>query len=619
MIKETIPFSFSDIYSKVQTKFMEKGYDIQEGSNTMQLVSAMSYLISMLNANTAVNINENILTLARKRTNILQDARLLGYEPGNKISYQYELELTLPAGNFILPKYSKFVSGDKTYYYLGEIITLVGVDDGYKLNVLVKEGTLVKSNESSALTVTLGEITENGVTKPQYYVDVPFTDIEDDGIEAFLTYYDSTGVLFNKEQWVKMETFTVDSDTILNKQFYRLNSIGYNTPRLYFKLPNTAGSLTVGTKIELNVLQSSGSSGAITTDVTTDLNCSVTNYTLKVQGTEEETDESIKQNAPLFWNSANRAVTRNDYKSICDRLTVIDKSFVWDGNDEYPKIPGKIWFSFIPSTFTRQYLQDEFKTIFQLDKMSDEENWFLEDTEITNVFDYLDVYKIPTLVFAHRHPIYLDFEFDIEILKYDITSSESEQNQLIFNVINEFFYNNSTYKIENFESNFFRSNLIKRIDTQITDITGVNSVMRNSITLYNKYITNESGTNKIIIPLGFPYEDYYDTAGNLLPEKMPSIDTLEFLPGKNLTVDWSTLTGEENLEFLVELNIKLNSTIIGKYKIFYNKYILIELNIDGVNLTTSNIEQKVLSVKYNTENVQVSKNTIPRLKRVNFI
>ena len=93
-LKETIPFNFDDIFSNVQAKFEANGYDTQPGSNTMQLVTAMSYLISMLNTNTAVNINENLLTLARKRNNILQDARLLGYEPGNKVSYHYELELT---------------------------------------------------------------------------------------------------------------------------------------------------------------------------------------------------------------------------------------------------------------------------------------------------------------------------------------------------------------------------------------------------------------------------------------------------------------------------------------------------------------------------------------------
>ena len=54
----------------------------------------MAYLVSMLNANTAVNINETILTLARKRNNVLMDARLLGYEILHKSSYVYRLLIT---------------------------------------------------------------------------------------------------------------------------------------------------------------------------------------------------------------------------------------------------------------------------------------------------------------------------------------------------------------------------------------------------------------------------------------------------------------------------------------------------------------------------------------------
>ena len=71
-LTETIPFNFDEIYSAVSTKLAEKGYDaIYEGSNTAQLVTAMSYLVSMLNANTAANINEMLLPLAQKRNNIL--------------------------------------------------------------------------------------------------------------------------------------------------------------------------------------------------------------------------------------------------------------------------------------------------------------------------------------------------------------------------------------------------------------------------------------------------------------------------------------------------------------------------------------------------------------------
>jgi len=619
-IKETIPFNYDDLYAKVQAKFAAAGYDTQEGSNTMQLVGAMSYLISMLNTNTAVNINENLLTLARKRKNILQDARLLGYEPGNKISYQYQLELTLPSGDFILPKYSEFKSGSNTYYYFGDIITIIGATAGRKLNILVKEGTLIKSSTDNALSVTIGTFVENGITKNQYYVDIPYTNVEDSGIESFLTYYDDEGNLSSKEVWTEIETFTVDSDTILNKQFYRLNNIDSGTPRIYFKLPNTGNDLRLGTKIEMNVLQSSGADGVAGDTFTTELGCTVTGITLKIAGTSEETDTSIKQNAPLFWNSANRAVTKNDYKSICERLTLIAKSHIWDGNAEYPKIPGKIWFSFLPGTYTRKYLTDAFKTAFQLDLLGTESNWFLEDSEITEIFDYLEVYKIPTLALIHRHPVILDFEFDIEILKYDITSTESAQNKSIFDIINNYFFLNEAKHIEDFETEFFKSNLIKQIDTQITDITGLNLTLKNTITLYNKNIIKESvGNYKYILPLGLPYEDYYDTLGNLVPANMPSIDTPLFIGTKNLTVDWSTLTGLEKNSDLVELNIKLNSTVVGKYRIFNSKHILVELNIDGTTITESNIDQKTLNVKYKTDNIQITKNTIPRLKRVNFI
>ena len=616
-IKQTIPFNYDDLFQKTQEKFIEKGYDIQPGSNTMQLVTAMSYLVSMLNTNTAVNINEMLLTLARKRNNILQDARLLGYEPGNKVSYRYELELTLPGGDFILPKYTEFTSGDKKYYYFGNIITIPNAPAGYKLNIEVKEGELFRSFDSPELSITIENFIENGVERPQYYVDLPYTNVEDDGIEAFLTYYDEDGILFNKEEWTKIATFTVDSDTILSKQFYRLNNIDYGTPRIFFKLPNTGADLRLGTKIEMNVLKSSGSTGEMLELPSTTLDCEVTNYTLKIQGTEEETNESIKHNAPLFWNSANRAVTKNDYRSICERLTLINRLQIWDGNKEYPKVPGKIWFSFLPETFKRVFLRNAFRTTFELDLLTDETNWFLEPDEITEVFDYLDVYKIPTLELIHRHPVFLDFEFTIQILKYDITTSESSQNQLIFDIIDNYFYNDLN-KMENFETEFFISNLVKKIDTRVTDITGLNLSVKTSIILYNRNIINENDTKFISFALGLPYESYFDINGTFDTNKLPNIDTDEFINNKNLSVDWTTLNEGDAFLSVVTVDILLGTDKIGEYKIFKDNQIIINIFVDDIIITEVNIEQKVLNVVYENSNIAMSKNTLPRLKRINF-
>lgn len=636
--KATIPFNFDDLYAGVQQKFAEAGYDTATGSNTQQLAIAMTYLASMLNTNTAVNINENILTLARKRKNILQDARLLGYEPGNKISYQYKLTINIPAGIFILPKYSSFTDGTNTFYYFGDQIQ-TNYSEASTLDIVVKEGNLLKSEAYDSLKTVTTTILENGVTKNQYYFDIPYTNIEDDGIECSLSYIDTDGEIISKEKWTKLQTFTVDADTMLNKQFYRLDNIETGYPRIFFKLPNSSDTIRLGTTIELNILRSSGSSGIMSklpSFVDKTISATVSSFTLLVEGTEEETITSIKNNAPLFWNSANRAVTKNDYLSICNRKTEIDSTYVWDGNNEDTKKPGYIWFSWIPSTFKREFLSDVFKVNFILrepiigetDYSSDwyNKNWFLEDTEISNIKTYLDNYKIPTMELMHRHPIYLDFEFNIDILKYDISSSESSQNQTVFDIINTYFYNTESIDaIENFEAHFYGSNLIRRIDKQTTDLTGINFSLKTDIKLTTKYIVNETiddiTINKIIIPLGLPFEDIYDSQGRILLANLPSINTSNFIASQNLTTDFSNLSLTDNLKLstLLESDIKLGSTVVGKYRIFNDKYILIELNIDGVHLTSSNINNTILNVDYVSDNIKVVKNTIPRLKKVNFI
>lgn len=633
-IKQTIPFNYDEIYTAVQDKFVAKGYDIQEGSNTMQLVSAMSYLVSMLNANTAININETLLTLARKRNNILQDSRILGYEPGNKVSYQYKLSLLFTpnkdendnfiATSFSIPKYTVFTANSKNYYYMGDLIRIQNIIEPFELEITVKEGTLIKSSENDSLSINIGTILEDGLSKIQYYVDIPFTNVEDDGIDCFLTYYDNDALLVEKEIWTKFNRFEVDIDTILDKQFYRLNVIEYDTPRIYLKLPNTGNDLRLGTKVELNVLLTSGTAGEMTEMPKTDLNCVVQSYTLKLEGTEEESNESIKYNAPLFYNSANRAVTKNDYISICNRFTFIDKTYVWDGNDEYPQREGIIWFTFIPQSVIRKFESDIYRTMFKLNNPYDKVNWFMEEDEIkgTNesIFFRLESYKIPTLKFLHRHPIYMDFNFTVEILKYDITLSETMQNSKIFDVIDSYFYQSNSYNntVENFEVEFFLSNLIKRIDISLTDITGVNLILQNNIKLSTKYIVDEGNGKKIIIPLGLPYVNLFDNDGNIINENLPNINTLGFFSDKNLYLDFSSLTGLENALSLIEIPVKLNDDNIGVYKLFNGRYIILELFINDY-FTENMVDSSEINISYKDSNIKFAKNTIPRLNQVFFI
>lgn len=659
-ITQTIPFNFDDIYGYIEGKFEDAGYDTQEGSNTMQLVTAMSYLVSMLNANTAANVNETILTLARKRALALKDARVLGYEASHITSYQYELTLEFSTpGTYRISKYDTFVSGDYTYYYLGDTTDSFTVLEGVPeiKTITVIEGELKSYTDEQALTTTIDNVydSETETWAAQTYVDLAYTNVEENGIEMFLTYYDDDGIYHELEEWTKSSRYMIDTDTDLNKEFVRLDLIDYGTPRLHFKLGDIGKDLRVGTIVYMNALISSGVDGKMTETPTTDLECTVTNYSLSVQGAAEETLSSIKTNAPLFNNTANRVVTVNDYESFCNKQTSVKTSVVWDGQDEYPTQGGYIWFSFIPSTAIRTIsdANDEGYTWVLQDKF-DTDNWYIENDEIQDVYDVLDNYKIPTLEFFHRHPIYFDFDYEINIPRYKIVTSEAAINEAAFNVINDYFLigdTESVNPVESFDFEYFQSNLIKRIDEELTDNMGFNISLTTSIHLHDKLIIEETFDDgdtpyqEIRLHLGVPFEGIFD-GNDVIFDNLPIIDTENFISTRRLYLDEDTLLRDAETE-ITTIDIKLSEEgaanapltddVIGQYRVFNKtdadiEIILYVISVEGysVGIDTTYLEIPVdyeegdpdpairMQVVYSNSNMPFNRNTIPRLKSVSF-
>jgi hypothetical protein len=615
-ITETVPFNFDELYSGLATQFEDAGYDTAEGSNTAQLITAMAYFTSMLNVNTAVNINELILPYATTRNNALADARALGYEIQHKQSYSYRLTLTLSGSgdqSYIIPKYSSFTDGNKTYYYMGAQIELANQVDGSVIEILVVEGTLYKyENYPETLSVTTVEVqNEAGQTVPQFYVDVPYVDIEENGIECYVTYYDDFGNLVTNEEWLKSEQFMLDKDLVVKNKFFRMDDIDYQTPRVYFELAGVGTGLRLGTTVNLNVLKTNGVDGALldstdTASITHALeNITIADALLVTEGADEESIESIKENAPKFYNSANRAVTGSDYQAICNRQSSVDDSFIWGGEEELPKSPGHIWFSFLPSNNERVYTSDAFNQEYLLDnftyigwdytfvekvtpelpdgdfefQIADANAYyslrFIEDSEIKSVelndsgqliqpgvWDVLDNFKIPTLEFHNRHPIYLDFEYNIEILKYDVVTSKADINSTVFGLVDGFFSGlNDTFKAENFEIQYFHSSLEKRIDSFLTDDSGYNNSVGTKLLLTQKNVAKENllwDYRDVFVPLDIPYETYFDDSGYLLYDVLPDIDTASFIdyrslddvgtgsniPTTDMYTDWSAIQAE---------------------------------------------------------------------------
>ncbi len=636
---ETIPFTFSEIYTDLEAKFAAKGYDaLYEGSNTAQLVTAMSYLVSMLNANTATNVNEMLLPLAQKRNNILYDARLLGYEVNHVVSYRYRLTLTFAAGNYSIPKYSEFNSNGKSYYLMEKDIILTNVLDGHSIDVEVVEGTLYKfSDYPDSLKITTTTILNDyGQLVPQYYVDIPYKNVEEDGIECYLTYYDQVGVLHKQEEWTKADKILLEKDSFLPYQFARMDNIEMSTPRIYFKIAGMGTTLRKGTIIELNVLTSSGVDGEADTEAfTTSLNCTITNAKLLIQGANEEDTQSIKENAPLFYNSANRAVTRSDFLAICNRENSVDKVEVWGGEDEHPEAPGHIWFCFTPSTYVRAFTNDDQNINYTFTNPESEQNNFIEDEELvtTNydenntpikpgVFDVVKKYAIPTMTYHNRHHMMLEFIYTVSIKKYNIVTSKADINQAVFNIIDTYFKE----EVENFWFEYFNSNLMRKIDSYLTDASGFELTLKNRFMISRKSIVYENPLDaldgKVMIHLSIPYEPLFANDGSLITNNLPSIEH-NFITAP-LVMDYSLLVGDEISTSRIEIPITQNSVVVGKYTIFnsFKKYILIELYvkegfIDPVFFDSTN-ETQYLDITFPSPNMKMFKNVVPRLKSVTF-
>lgn len=628
---QTIPYNFNELYVDVQDSFKQQGYDTNEGSDVSQLVTAMAYMVSMLNANTSVNVNETILTEAKKRDNVYADARALCYEPRHITSYRYILTIELQPGSHVIPKYTQFNIGGKTYYYLGSQLEYPNLEEARNISIEVTEGEIKSYRDDPALTVVTTDVTgPTGEVVPQYWVDIPFVDVEENGIECYVTYYDEYGRYIQQEPWSRSQYYIIDDDVNFDKEYVREDDITYRTPRLYFKYAGTGKGLRQGSTVELRIIVSSGEDGVIeditdTQQVKFNLNgAKCVEITLSSTGEPEESIDSVKENAPKFYNSANRCVTESDYESFCDRQTSVDKSSVWGGEEEYPKAPGHIWFSFAPTDYERNFTyssaEDAYYYTYLLDS-ADGVTWnytvtntsdeyiaqkktqedfynkrYIEDTEIRSnsyndsgqlvdpgIWDVVDKYKVPTLDFHNRNPFYVYFDYDISILKYRISDTKESVHESIFKKVDNFFTGkDDTVRMEDFDVEYYNSSLEKRIDEILGDDSGYHADLKTCILLNQKTVSAENPQKEnrdIIIPLAVPYENYFDSNGFLIVDVLPSIDTENFINygddsiSGSIYTDWSEIAEDISNGIDQESEPVLNAPIMNR---FIGKYTLTE-------------------------------------------
>jgi hypothetical protein len=327
-----------------------KDFDF-EGSN-------LSILLDVLSYNTAYNAfyanmiaNEMFLDTAVLRESVVSRAKAIGYTPASRRSARAKVRvefLSIPPGTsqISIQRGEKFISSNG-----------VGSD---RFSFTTERGVVITPNAEGKfvgeLSLIEGERLEhrflNDQTQetPQRFI-IPNADVDTTSISVRVQESADSNVIQNF--FKNTDINTVDGSTPV----FFLSEVDNNRYEIFFGDGILGRAIQDGNIIIVNYVVSRGAEATgirIFKPETGLANISATQIRVTTLesaqgGAERETTESIRQVAPLFHETQNRAVTRNDYETLIKKdFPEVEFVRVWGGEDHVPVTYGKVFLSIKP-------------------------------------------------------------------------------------------------------------------------------------------------------------------------------------------------------------------------------------------------------------------------------
>ena len=312
--------------------------------------SALSTLLDVLAYNTQYNAyylnmvsNEMFLDSAVQRGSVISHAKLLNYTPRSYIAPTAEINLSFYAvtdSSLTLPKFTNFMSEpiDGVHY------TFVNTDEvtvNTINNVITFEKLQLKQGIPTRLVYQV-----DTATNPNYTFEIPEKTVDTSTITVSVqnSYTNSTTQVFS----LATDYLSLDGESPV----YFLQESLTGTYQIYFGDGIIGKLLANGNIITISyiVTQGSASYGA-NSFVLMD---NVSNYSRYIitpvgstsQGSEKESIQSIKFQAPKSYAAQGRAVTKDDYITIIKQNKYnipIQAVSVWGGEEHDPPKYGSIF------------------------------------------------------------------------------------------------------------------------------------------------------------------------------------------------------------------------------------------------------------------------------------
>ena len=333
-----------------------------KGQNTFQDYnfegSAMNQLIDVLTYNTQYNAyylnmvaNEMFLDSATQRSSVVSQAKLLNYTPISAIAPTAMVNVTftnVSANSLTLPAYQTFSSSainGVNYTFVNPDSYTVNVVNNTAIfpNVQIKQGVYAtyRFNVSSA-------------TNPNYVFEIPDNAIDTTSLQVIVQTSSSNSAYTIYNQAMPSDYLTLNSTS----QVYFLQEALNGNYQIYFGDGILGQQLTDGNIVIVNYVSTEGSaaSGAnsfvLLNNVSGYSPSSVNSIAAATSGSDKESIDSIKFQAPKAFAAQGRAVSKNDYITAIQQNNQgfsFDAVNVWGGEENNPPVFGQVFVSLKPT------------------------------------------------------------------------------------------------------------------------------------------------------------------------------------------------------------------------------------------------------------------------------
>ena len=341
---------FDDIKTNLKTFMRNQNeftdYDF-EGSGINALLDVLAYNTHYLAMNVNMAANEMFLDSASIRSTVVSHAKTLGYTPSSARAPSATVNVTL--NNFgalttaTIPSNTVFTSTiDDVSYQFRTIAEFTATATNGVLsfsNIPIYEGTMVK-NRYVVDTKNVDQkfkLTNNRADTTTLTVKV-FPDASSSSFTTFNLATDITQVGSNSDVY-----FLQEGDGGMFEIYFGDGIVGKAV---------SDNNIVVLEYIVTNKTKANGAKN-FTTAATISGITDVTTATISAAsgGSEPESIQSIKLNAPLDYAAQGRAVTPEDYKSIIPKVYPNTKSVqVWGGEDNSTAVFGRVYISLVPTS-----------------------------------------------------------------------------------------------------------------------------------------------------------------------------------------------------------------------------------------------------------------------------